>query len=87
MLEDSTPTDHTPKEITELSPSDTCRRFLSGLATVTMTDPPEPCEPRLTQLVIEIAAVTEPIENQLASMKQVPDAADSLQEEHLLIPY
>jgi len=52
-----------------------------------MTDPTEPCEPRLTHLLIDIVAVNELIKNQLASIKQVPDAADSLQKEHLVIPY
>ena len=87
VLKDSIPIDHDLEELAELVPSDTCRRFLSGLAKVMMTNPTEPCEPRLTHLLIDIVAVNELIKNQLASIKQVPDAADSLQKEHLVIPY
>jgi len=83
MIEDPMPIDLTPEELAELVTSDTRRRLLSGLDELMMMDPTQPYEPRVTHLIIDIAALDDDIKDHFASGNQIQDAADRLRDEHL----
>ncbi|MFC6722384.1 MULTISPECIES: DUF7344 domain-containing protein [Halobacteriales] len=83
MIEDPMPIDLAPEELAELVTSDTRRRLLRGVEELMMMDPTEPYEPRVTHLVIDIAALDDDIKNHFVSGKQIQDAAERLRDEHL----
>jgi hypothetical protein len=83
MIEDPMPVDLAPEELGELVASDTRRRLISGLDELMMMDPTQLYEPRVTHLVVDIAALDDDIENHFVSGKQIQDAADRLRKEHL----
>ena len=83
MIQEPMPIDLTPAELAELVASDTRRRLLSGLDELMMMEPTQPYEPRVTHLVVDIAALDDDIKNHWATGKQIQDTADRLREEHL----
>jgi len=83
MIEEPMPVDLTPEELAELVASDTRRRLLSGLDELMMMEPTQPYEPRVTHLVVDIAALDDDIKNHFTSGKQIQDAANRLRDEHL----
>jgi len=84
MIEEPIPADLAPEQLAELVASDTRRRLLSGLdELMMMMDPTQLYEPRVTHLVMDIAALDEDIENHFTSGKQIQDDANRLRDEHL----